>query len=116
MPVFVVATLRSPVTSPPAFSTQYRLLLSPRSMPIVNGSSPTFFFSPFGAFRFFTPATDLLSFFMAGLLFAPLSAFLLGAYCIPFGSGLLIPSRLGACVVTRVSLSLVGARPVGMIS
>jgi hypothetical protein len=57
----VVATLPSDTTSPCAPSTQYRLVLSPRSMPIVIGPC-------FWAVARFGLCLTLLFFFMAGLL------------------------------------------------
>src|SRR5580704_5871908 len=64
IPFFVVATLRSPITSPSSASTQYRLVLSPRSIPIVARSDRRL-----TCFR--RGLLVALFFFMVGLLFAP---------------------------------------------
>src|ERR1039458_10076788 len=64
-------------------------------MPIVIDRSRLLF--RFGLFR------QVLFFFMAGSPFCTSSAYPLGAYRIPLGTGLLIPSRLTTWRVPRFS-------------
>src|ERR1700690_997098 len=86
MAFLLVPTVPSATISPSAPSTQYRLVLSPRSMPIVIGPG----FATLTRFGLFFA---MLFFFMAGLLFALRVRIHWEAYRIPPGAGLLIPSR-----------------------
>src|SRR5215467_12025013 len=73
----LVVTCPSRRISPSLLSMQYRLVLSPRSIPIVTDCcAPLAFTAAFGFCR------ELLSFFMAGLLCT--SSAYLGAYRIPW--------------------------------
>src|SRR5215471_20957591 len=91
MPALVVVTCPSRRTSPSLLSRQYRLVLSPRSIPIVTPSCVLFVFTVgFGLF------SELLRFFMAGLLFH--RECVTGSISHPVEAGLLIPSRIGCGV------------------
>src|SRR5215469_18016653 len=86
IPALLVVTCPSRRISPSLLSMQYRLVLSPRSIPIVTDCcAPLAFTAAFGFCR------ELLRFFMAGLLCT--SSAYLGSLSHPVGAGLLIPSR-----------------------
>src|SRR5215467_14954170 len=79
----VVATLCPKTISPASFKTQYALERSPRSTPMVSCPSKIFF----------PLVCIVLIFCIAGLLFfVPRARQSLGAYRIPWETGLLIPS------------------------